>query len=151
MKINYRKLIFCVVITFVIGSLFAFTTNNNFYNSLVKPFEVPAIVFPIVWSILYFLMGISLYLVLESDSNNKKCAIMLYFTQLVINSLWTPIFFYFKWYLFAFIWLVLLIFLVVIMLIQFYPIKKVSTYLNIPYLLWLFFAAYLNYFIYYFN
>lgn len=151
MKINYKKLIFCIAITFIIGSLFAFTTNNNFYNDLVKPFDLPAIVFPIVWSILYLLMGISLYLILESNNAKKRNAVTIYFIQLIVNSLWTLIFFYFKWFLFAFIWLILLIILVIIMLYKFYNIRKIAAYLNIPYLLWLFFAAYLNFFIYYFN
>ena len=151
MKTNYKKLIFCIVITFIIGSLFAFTTNNDFYNDLVKPFDLPAIVFPIVWSVLYLLMGISLYLVLEDDSDKKKSAVTIYFIQLIVNSLWTPIFFYLKWFLFAFIWLILLIILVIIMLYKFYNIRKIAAYLNLPYLLWLLFAAYLNFFIYYFN
>lgn len=151
MKINYKKLIFCIIITFLIGSLFAFTTDNSFYNSLIKPFELPAIIFPIVWSILYIIMSISLYIILESDDRKKKNAIVVYFIQLVVNSLWTPIFFYFKWFLFAFIWIVFLIVLVIIMLYKFYKIKKIASYMNFPYLLWLLFAAYLNFFIYYYN
>lgn len=151
MKINYKRLLFDIIITFVIGSIFSFTTNNNFYNDLIKPFDLPAIVFPIVWSILYLLMGISLYLIEESNSKDTKSAVMLYYVQLVVNSLWTPIFFYFKWFLFAFIWLVFLILLVCILLYKFYDIKKIAAYLNIPYLLWLLFASYLNFYIYYFN
>ncbi len=151
MKINYKKLIFCILITFIIGGLFGFLSDNSFYKDLVKPIDINAIVFPIVWSILYFLMGISLYIISESNDKNKANAIKIYFIQLVVNSLWTLIFFYFKWFLFAFFWLVFLVILVIIMIGRFYNIKKIAAYINIPYLLWLIFAGYLNFMIYYLN
>ena len=149
MKINYRKLVFDIVITFVIGSLFSIFTANSFYNDLTKPFEIPAIVFPIVWSFLYLLMGISLYII--SSNSTDKGNIILYFSQLIINSLWTLFFFGFRWIFFSFLWILLLIILVVIMIYQFYKSNKIAAYINIPYLLWLIFAAYLNYMIYYLN
>lgn len=145
MKINYKKLLLYIVITFLIGSFFAiFTSNNETYQSLNKIIEVPGIVFPIVWSILYLLMAISAYIISESDDPNKTKALKNYFSQLVVNSLWTLIFFGFKLYTFGFIWILLLIALVILMIYNFYKIKKIAGYLNIPYLLWLIFAAVLN-------
>lgn len=151
MKINYKKLIFCIVITFVIGGLFAMLTDNSFYKDLNKPFDLPAIVFPIVWSILYILMGTSLYLVTTSDDPNQKNAIYIYFAQLIVNSLWTLFFFGNRWFLFSFYWLIFLIILVILMIYTFYNINKKAALINIPYLIWLIFAAYLNYMIYYLN
>ena len=84
-------------------------------------------------------MGISVYLVKED-----KEAVRYYFIQLIVNALWTPIFFGLKAYLLSFIWLIILIVLVVIMLDKFKEINKTSVYLNIPYLIWLVFALYLN-------
>lgn len=145
MKINLKKLLIYIIITFLIGNLFAFfILSNNTYNNLNKPFELPSVVFPIVWTILYLLMSISAYIVSESNDINKKGALKIYFIQLIFNSLWTLIFFGFKQYVLAFIWLILLIILVMLMIIQFYRIKRLSGILNIPYLFWLIFAAYLN-------
>ncbi len=151
MKINVKKLIFSIVITFIIGGFFAIFTNMNFYKNLNKPLEVPAIIFPIVWSILYLLMGISLYLISSSNDKEKNSSMLIYYIQLIVNSLWTLFFFGFKWFLFSFLWIILLIILVLIMLYQFYKINKTAFYINIPYLLWLLFAAYLNFSIYNLN
>src|SRR5574344_877773 len=147
MKINYKKLIYYILITFLIGSVFAIFTNNaGFYQQLNKPFELPSIVFPIVWSIIYLLLGISAYLV----KDNKE-AIRSYYIELIVNSFWTLLFFGFKLYLVSFIWLLLLIYLVVNMMLKFWKVNKIATYLNISYLLWLIFAGYLNFMIYYLN
>lgn len=153
MKINWKKLIFFIVITFVIGGLFSIlTSQSDFYASLEKPlFSPPGILFPIVWSILYILMAISLYIVSESDSADKDSSYIIYIAQLVVNSLWTLLFFGFGLKLFSFLWILLLIFLVVIMIIRFYRINKVAGLFQIPYLIWLVFAAYLNLGIYILN
>lgn len=153
MKINWKKLIVIIILTFLIGSIFAFFTVNGMdtYKQLEKPFEIPAVIFPIVWSILYLLMSISYYMITKSRSKDKEPALYLYWIQLAVNSLWTLIFFGLKAYLFAFIWEVLLIILVVLMILKFIKINKVAAYLNIPYLIWLFFAGYLNLMIYILN
>lgn len=152
MKINYKKLITLIIITFLIGSFFSFFTNNSsFYKTLEKPIDIPSFVFPVVWSILYLLMAISAYQISESKNPNKDEALMLYYIQLVVNSLWTLFFFGFKLYLFSFFWIIFLIILVSATIYEFYKINKISGCLNIPYLLWLVFAAYLNYMIYYLN
>src|SRR5574344_265155 len=148
MKINYKKLIYYILITFLIGSVFAIFTKNagGFYQQLNKPFELQSIVFPIVWSIIYLLLGICAYLV----KDNKE-AIRSYYIELIVNSFWTLLFFGFKLYLVSFIWLLLLIYLVVNMMLKFWKVNKIATYLNISYLLWLIFAGYLNFMIYYLN
>lgn len=152
MKINYKKLLIYILTTFVIGSFFAiFTNDSSFYENLNKPFDIPSIVFPIVWSILYLLMAISAYLISESNNPQKTNALFIYFIQLIVNSFWTLFFFGFKLYLFSFIWIILLIILVIITIYKFYKINKTSAYLNIPYLVWIIFASYLNYMIYYLN
>lgn len=153
MKINWKKLIFFIVVTFVIGGLFSiFTNQSSFYASLEKPaLSPPGILFPIVWSILYILMAISLYIVSESDSVDTDDSYVIYIAQLVVNSLWTLLFFGLGLQLFSFLWIILLIVLVVIMIIRFYHINKVAGLLQIPYLIWLVFAAYLNLAIYILN
>jgi tryptophan-rich sensory protein len=109
------------------------------------PLSPPAWLFPVVWTILYTLMGISSYLILTSEEETVKKAGMLYGYQLVVNFLWPTFFFNFQWYLFSFLWLLLLIVLVIAMIREFYKISKPAAYLNIPYLLWLLFAGYLNF------
>ena len=153
MKINIKKLLVCIFIPVLLGSIVGFLTESgNSYNEFIKPsFAPPGIIFPIVWFILYTLMGISSYIVLESNSYLKEESIVVYISQLVVNLVWSFLFFTFKWYLFSFIWLLFLIFLVVVMIMRFYKVSKVSGYLQIPYLCWLIFAAFLNFSIYLLN
>ena len=120
------------------------TMGKSDYSSLNKPFDVPSIVFPIVWVILYILMGISIYIVSEDKYKDKTKAYSLYITQLVMNSLWTLFFFGFKWYTFSAVWIVLLLIAVILMIISFFKIDKKAAFLQIPYVLCLLFALYLN-------
>lgn len=153
-KIDFKKLFFYIFITILIGALpsvFVFK-NMDTYNLLNKPaLSPPSIVFPIAWTILYILMGISIYRVMQTDNKRKNDARLIYFIQLVINALWTPIFFGFNEYFLAFLWIIMLILLVITMIITFFKIDKISSYLNIPYLLWLLFASYLNFGIFVLN
>jgi len=98
-------------------------------------------------------MGVSSYLIYTSNANEteKKSALSIYLIQLIINALWPLIFFRFKLYLLAFIWIILLIIAVIIMIYRFYKINTTAAYLQIPYLLWLIFASVLNYNIYLLN
>lgn len=146
MKIDFKALFISILIPVVLGSLVGFLTGpSSTYSDLVLPnFAPPGIVFPIVWTILYTLMGISSYIIYKSDSYNKEEALIVYGIQLVINLLWSFWFFTFKFYLFSFIWILLLIFFVILMIKKFYDISKISGYLQIPYLLWLIFASILN-------
>ena len=153
MKINWKRLIIIIVITFVVGSFFSLFTMNNMdaFKELNKPINVPGIVFPIVWSVLYLLMSISCYLITESKDERKDKAIFIYGIQLLINSVWSLIFFGFETYLLAFIWLLLLLTSVIVMIVEFNKIDKRAAYLNIPYVLWIVFAGYLNLGIYLLN
>ena len=135
MKINWKRLIIIIIITFLVGGLFSTSVMNSMetFKELDKPINVPGILFPIVWGILYLLMSISCYLVIESKNKDSKKGVIIYAIQLVINSLWSLIFFGFQNYLFAFIWLLLLLISVIIMIIKFSKIDKRAAYLNIPY------------------
>lgn len=152
-KINWKKFFIIAIITFVVGSFFSFFVMNSMdsFKELEKPINVPGILFPIVWSILYLLMSISCYIISESNNKCKNNAIIWYVIQLVINSLWSLIFFGFDAYLFSFIWIILLLISVIIMVIKFYIIDKKTAYLQIPYILWIIFAGYLNLGIYLLN
>ena len=144
-KIDIKKLLFYIIITVVIGSIPSlFIKISEIYKTLNKPpLSPPGFLFPIVWTILFILMGISIYRVVMTD--NKNDAKLIYFIQLIVNALWTPIFFGLNEYFLAFLWILMLILLVLTMLILFSKIDKISVYLNIPYLIWLLFASYLTF------
>lgn len=149
MKLNKRLLFVCIAIPLIVGGGAALLTQNSMeiFSTVVKPpLAPPGWLFPIAWTILYVLMGISSYLVLTSDVENdeKIKAMQIYGYQLVVNFLWPTFFFNFGWYFFSFLWLMLLWILVFFMIRNFYEISKPAAYLNIPYVLWLTFAAYLN-------
>lgn len=152
MKINFKQLFLIIILTFIIGSFFVPFVDMNIYKEVIRPkFSPPSIVFPIVWSILYILMSISLYMVLKSSNNNQKSSLKIYIIQLLINSTWTLIFFGFNNFLLGIIWIILLIILVITMLIIFYDKNKLAGLLQIPYLIWLIIALYLNIGIYLLN
>ena len=146
---NKFKLFIDILIPVAIGGIVGFIINPYIdYNSLVKPpLSPPSIVFPIVWTILYVLMGISYYL-LKNPGKKEK---FFYFVQLGVNALWSVFFFIGKFYLFSFIWIILLDVLVIFMIGIFYQNSKISGYLQIPYLIWILFATYLNLGIYVLN
>ena len=153
MKIKNRSLlIICILIPLAVGSLSALFSGNMSYSGINQPaLSPPPIVFPIVWTVLYILMGISSYLICTSDSVDKGSAMLVYAVQLFFNFFWSIIFFRFSNYLLAFIWLLILIALIILMIYRFYKIKPLAAYLQIPYLLWCIFAAYLNLMVYYLN
>lgn len=156
MKINIKKLIICIAIPLAVGGVAGFLTRGAMaeFSVLEKPpFAPPAWLFPVVWTILYTLMGISSYLIAESGAPapEKEKALAVYFYQLVVNFLWPIFFFNFGWYLFSFFWLLLLWILVWHMIKQFLAINKIAGWLNIPYIIWLTAAAYLNFGIWWLN
>lgn len=147
-KENIKKLILNIAIPLVLGSIVGLITKDSMksFEVLNKPkLSPPGYLFPIVWSILYILMGISSYLI--RDKNKKE----IYYVALFFNLFWSIIFFVLKLRLVAFLWLIVLIILVIRMIISFYKENKLAGLLNIPYLLWLFFAGYLNLTIYLLN
>ena len=146
LKINIRKLIISILIPVLLGGIVGLLTGaGDNYKTIVQPsFAPPGFIFPIVWTILYTLMGISSYIISESNSYYKDEALIIYYVQLIVNLLWSFIFFSLNWYFISFIWILLLIYLVITMIKKFYSISKVSGLIQIPYLLWLIFAAVLN-------
>lgn len=147
-KIYAKSILIPVIVGAIIGGI---TSSSMRYSSLVKTFLAPPnILFPIVWTILYILMGIS-YGILKSKSLVNPEIKFVYYLQLFVNAMWSIIFFTFEWRLFAFIWLIILVLLVIIMIIKFYKQNKIAGILQIPYLLWTLFAAYLNLSIYLLN
>lgn len=146
---NKRLLFICIAIPLMIGTLAGLLTRNSMeVFSLVDkpPLAPPPWLFPVVWTILYILMGVSSYLILTSDAGFEEIAeaIRLYVYQLVVNFLWPTFFFNFRWYFFSFLWLVLLWILVFLMIRKFNTISRIAAIMNIPYLIWLTFAGYLN-------
>ena len=140
MKIDIKKLLFYILITLGIGSLPALFVKFDTYKNFVKPpLSPPGVLFPIVWTILFILMGISIYRIVMTKDFGIDSLKILYFVQLFVNALWTPIFFGLNAFLFAFIWLLFLLSIVIIMTIKFHYIDKVSVYLLIPYIIWLVF------------
>lgn len=150
--INVKKYFKAILIPAILGGIIGIIISGYLdYEILEKPLlSPPNIVFPIVWTILYVLMGIS-YGILDDkllvDSDINK----IYYTQLIVNLLWSIFFFVFKWRLFSFIWIILLIILVILMIIKFYSKNRISGLLQIPYLIWILFASYLNLFVYLLN
>lgn len=155
-KINLKRLIISLLIPLIVGGASALLTGGNMdiYSRINRPpLSPPGIVFPIVWTILFTLMGISLYLVWnkENHSGSKAGAYFWFFAQLFLNFIWSPIFFGAQQYLAAFIILVLLWLCIIAMIISFYKISKPAAFLQIPYLIWVTFAGYLNLAIYILN
>ena len=122
------------------------------YRALNQPpLSPPSSVFPIVWTVLFILMGIASYFVYVSDSQYKKTALILYGVQLAMNFLWTLIYFNAGAYLFAFVWLVALWCVIIATTVIFWAIKPLAGVLMLPYILWVTFAGYLNFMIYRLN
>ena len=146
-SINLKKLIKCIAIPVAVGVLSALLTKNNmevYKNINQPPLAPPSWLFPVVWSILFILMGISAYMISQSDAVEKSMALTVYGIQLAVNFFWSVIFFNMQAYTFAFVWLMFLWVLIILMIYKFYKINKTAAYLQIPYLLWVTFAAYLN-------
>lgn len=156
MNSKIKTAIICIAIPLIVGGLSGFISRNSmstFQQINKPPLSPPGYLFPIVWTILYVLMGIASYLVLSSGSDQEEIskALTTYAIQLVVNFFWSIFFFNFQWYLFSFLWLLLLWLLILRTIILFYRISKPAAYLMIPYLLWVTFAGYLNLAIYFLN
>lgn len=152
-----KPYVISVVIALAVGGLSALLTKNNMdvYEQINRPrLAPPMIVFPIVWSVLFILMGIGsaiVYTNRHKDFDTASTGLKIYAFQLAVNFFWSIIFFNLQAYLFAFIWLVVLWVLILLMIIQFYKISPIASYLQIPYLLWVTFAGYLTFMIYLLN
>lgn len=148
-KTKITDLLIFIVGTELVGVLSGIIAGNSFsfYKEIVRPpFSPPGWIFPIVWIILYALMGISAYFIYTSKATvrQKNFALAVYAIQLVVNFLWSIVFFRLKMLGFSVAIILLLLLLIVVMICVFYRIRPVAAYLNIPYLLWTAFASYLN-------
>lgn len=142
-KFNLTDLLIFVVSAELVGALSALFAGNftSFYAEIIQPpLSPPAVVFPIVWAILYALMGISAYLV---STSGKPYSLKIYNIQLAVNFIWSIVFFRFRLLKLSAILATILLILVGVMIMQFCRIRKISAGLNIPYLLWSAFATYL--------
>ena len=148
--------LFWIMFTEAVGITAGFLTRGDveiYASSIVKPFlSPPALLFPIVWTVLYALMGVSaarIYIAPKSHERTK--GLWLFIVQLGINFAWCFVFFTFRKYISAFTLLVALFVAVTNMAALFRKVDKLSGNLQIPYMLWLIFAAYLNLEVWYLN
>ena len=148
LKIYIKSILIPVIVGGIIGLIINPFIN---YGSLNKPpLAPPGILFSIIWPILYVLMGIS-YGILKSKKLVDSKISIVYYVQLGINALWSIFFFLLKWKLFSFIWILVSDVIVIYMIVLFYQKNKVAGILQVPYLLWILFASYLNIAIYVLN
>lgn len=146
-----------IAIALAVGGLSALLTKNNMemYGNIDKPpLSPPGWIFPIVWGILYVLMGIGsaqVYINRVGKEEDARSALFIYGLQLAVNFFWSIIFFNMQAFLFAFIWLIILWVLVIVMIIKFKRVNKTAAYMQIPYLLWVTFAGYLTLAVYILN
>lgn len=148
---KYKSYIIGVLIALSVGGLSAtFTMGNmNLFDEIKKPpLSPPAILFPIVWTILYIFMGISSAIIYDHRKFMKteaEVGLVIYAVSLILNFCWSIIFFNFRAFTFAFIWLLLLWSSILYMIAQYYRVNKLAAYLQIPYLIWVTFAGYLTF------
>ena len=156
MKIRWKELIIAIIIPLAVGGASALITRDAMeaFDTLSKPpLSPPGWLFPIVWTVLYILMGVASYLVYVSEAPraDKVLSLGLYGFQLFFNFFWSIIFFSLEKYLFAFVWLFALWLLILMTILAFRSVSKAAAWLMVPYLLWVSFAGYLNLAIYLLN
>lgn len=156
MKINLKVLAVCIAIPLIVGGLSGIITSGamDSFNSLEQPpLSPPSWLFPVVWTVLFVLMGIASYFALMSRGEQRDItsAVIFYGIQLVFNFLWSIFFFNLGFLWFAFVWLAALWILILITAAKFYSLSHAAGYLMIPYILWVSFAGYLNFAIAYLN
>ncbi len=141
------RCLFLVLLPLIVGGLSGYLNMETMSQYQVlnqPPLAPPAWLFPVAWTVLYLLMGIGAAIVCCSDKEGKKEALTLFFIQLAFNFCWSFFFFTFEWRLFAFVWLIILLLLVLAMTKAFSKVSPLAAKLQIPYILWLCFAGYLN-------
>jgi tryptophan-rich sensory protein len=156
MRIHYLRLVVCLVIcqlAGIIGSIFTTPAIPDWYASLEKPsFSPPNWLFAPVWTFLFLLMGITLYMIWQAyPKKQAKSALLFFLIQLGLNILWSVIFFGLKSPLIAFVEIVILWLAILLTMIKTFEVSKVAGYLLVPYILWVNFAAVLNYFLWRLN
>ena len=156
LKVKWKNYALWILLTEAVGGLSGWLTREGtrIYGATVKqpPLSPPEMVFPIAWGILYALMAVGAARIAAADaSEDKRRSLLLFFLQLAVNFFWSIIFFNAQAFGFAFIWLLLLWVLVMLMTRSFANVDRLAARLQIPYLLWLGFAAYLNFGVWYLN
>lgn len=150
MKQKIRIYAVSIVISLGVGVVSALLTRDNMdiYTQVkTPPLSPPSILFPIVWTILYILMGISAAMVFTTKTaslKERKDALSVYGLSLFFNFFWSIVFFNIRAYFFSFIWLIALLFLIILTIFRYAKINRTAAYLQIPYALWVTFAGYLN-------
>lgn len=145
--IRWKALLINLFLPLTVGGISAFLTSDSMevYGTLRQPpLSPPGWLFPIVWSILFLLMGIAAYLVWVRDSTGRNGALLFYGLQLAMNFGWTLVFFNLQNYGLALLWLIVLWVLILITTVRFFKESKAAGWLMLPYLLWVTFAGYLN-------
>ena len=157
MKIKWKPLLICIAIPLIVGGISAFITMGameDFSEFNQPPLSPPGWLFPVVWIILYTLMGISaamIFLRRGDGPKEAKDALAVYSMSLAVNFVWCILFFSLRIFLVSFVWLLLLLGLIIATIIRFKPIDPRAAYLQIPYALWVAFAGYLNLAIFFLN
>ena len=145
--IQLKPLLISLAISLGVGGLSALFTKGSMeqYASLEQPpLSPPGWLFPVVWTVLFLLMGIAAYLVWMEAGRDRRSALMLYGAQLVMNFFWTLIFFNWRNYGLAFFWLLALWVLILLCTLRFFKEKPAAGWMMVPYLVWVAFAGYLN-------
>ena len=150
MKRNWKVYGIWIAIVEAVGVLSGLLSRQGMqmYSATViqPPLSPPMWLFPVVWGILYALMGVSAARIwLKPESALRRKGLNLFVAQLIVNFFWSLIFFNLQTFGFAFIWLLLLWVLVAWMILVFYRVDPLAAWLQVPYLIWLTFAAYLNF------
>jgi len=147
-RFQWRSCVKSVILTEAVGFAAGLITKNGVDSYMMyaekSTLTPPGWVFPVVWSILYALMGIGICIVLQSGIKGTDRCTNLYIAQLTVNFFWPLLFFNANAYGFSLIWLILLLLLVILMTVCFAKKKPIAALLQVPYILWLLFAAYLN-------
>lgn len=142
--VHLKRLLLYVGGTLLGAALSSFLASPDYSDLIKPPLTPPPWVFPVVWTILYTLMGYAAYRVAGSGERGTEEAVKLYWLQLFVNLLWPIAFFRLEWRLFAFFWLLLLVVLITCTIRRFQPIDATAARLLYPYLAWCGFATYLN-------
>ena len=154
MKRKLKHYLIGIALPLIVGALSGWLSKNGMQAQVLlnqPPFTPPQWAFPVVWCILYVIMGITSTGVYYSNGQRKSRALLLYVVQLVMNFCWSIAFFVFQWWLFAAVWLAGMILVIIAMNFNFYVIQEKFGWWNVPYLVWCFVALYLNIGIYYLN
>jgi benzodiazapine receptor len=155
MKVDIKKLIISIIgvqLAGIIGSVFTSSSITSWYATINKPsFNPPNWIFGPVWTILYLMMGISFYLIWVNYDKKSKNAVIIFGVQLLLNTLWSILFFGLQSPLFAFIEIIILWIAILVTIILFYKVSKKAAILLVPYILWVSFAAVLNFSIWLIN